>query len=205
AKDSVWRDMIFSRWRAGESVGDKALYFQEPHVFTLRAETNCDLVVLKRPVLLSLMDSAERSGLKQCVASGAFAVRANDPVVRLRLSSVRSIPCIEAALDDGIIQDATVRELHALFKIHVFPAGELITSSSATVKRIVVTSTGTAVVDVNSALPFTLINGTPIGCTLLANMRWRYAIYAETECEGWVLPVEDFVAFCKSRGTLKRM
>ena len=95
--------VTFSRWRAAEAVGDKALYFQEPPVFSLQAETNCDVAVLPRAVLMRLME-ADRS-MKQQIAQGAFTVRAGDPAVRLRLQSVRDIPCVASALEDGVITD----------------------------------------------------------------------------------------------------
>lgn len=205
AADAVagtWKDLVFATWTAGQSIGDKAMYFQEPHVFTLRAETNCDLAVLKRSVLMQLLESGDRCGLKQAIALGAFAVRANDPIVRLRLNSVRSIPCIDAAIKTGVVAESFARELHALFTIRVFPAKELIVSSSGMVKCILILSTGHAVVDPNGPAPSLLPHGTPIGGTVLNDMRWKYPILATTECEGWVLPLPTFVAFCKRYNVL---
>ena len=198
-----WQELLFGTWSAGDNFGAKEMYFQEAPIFTTRAKANLDLVVLTRPVLHQVLSSDKQ--LKQDVANGALLCRATDPKVKIRLHSVRSIPCIQAALAKGLIDDQFVRKLFTLFKLRIYPAHELMASSSMAVREVIVPTTGLVVCNVNSASPFIIDRGRPLGVSLLTGMRWRYPIYATTECEAWVLDAFTFGKFCNERGVFHEM
>jgi CRP-like cAMP-binding protein len=189
------QNLVFARWKRGAHLGEKAVYFAEPYIYSVSATKHADCYVLPRAKLLTLLQ-LHRS-VRTAIAEGALAIRCGDPSVALRLEAVRAIPWVRAAMMAGVLSEAQVKDLFALFQFRIFPVNELITSASRRCDELLVLMTGTAIAAFNTGEPAVVPATRALGCYgVLLCTRWLYPTVAVTECEGWVLSQHTLLDFC---------
>jgi CRP-like cAMP-binding protein len=196
--DGQKRDLVFAVWRAGDHLGEKAVYFEEPHIFSVHAREDADCFVLRRARLMQLIQSTK--AVRHATAAGALAIRRGEPAVALRLESVRAIPWMRAAMRAGVLSECDVKDIFHLFEFRIFPLNELITSSTRRVTELLAIMTGTAIAAFNTGEPAVVPLAKMLGVHgAVLSTRWRYATIAMTECEAWSLGVDKLRAFLLQR------